>query len=288
MIITIKEMQNYLKNPQIYLTLIIIATLINMFILRKAKDSKGLIFWSMFFLLSDSVLELIGKSLFISSLSVLCKFLAFVILFLCFTNHTHNKFKKLTDKAEKKLSSIDKSVEFEVKKRVFDIERSNQRLVSISKTDFLTKALNKAALIEKIDNLITTKSSEEFCVLMFDIDNFKQVNDLLGHIAGDKCLRKLSQIAKSDLRETDCLGRYGGDEFIIIAPKTSMAFGRIIAEKFRKKVDSSDSPHFTVSIGISAFPQDGLTSKELIAFADEGLYKSKKKGKNAVSHKSFF
>ena len=145
-----------------------------------------------------------------------------------------------------------------------EIELSNEKLVTISKTDSLTKALNNAGILEKIGYFINNKRKNEFCILMFDIDNFKAINDNFGHIVGDKCLKRLSLKARESFREIDSLGRYGGDEFIVVLPGTPLSHAKIIAERFRKNVSNTDSPHFTISMGISSFPHDSSTVKGLI------------------------
>ncbi len=120
---------------------------------------------------------------------------------------------------------------------------------------------------------------------MFDIDSFKSINDNLGHIAGDKCLKHMAFLARQSIRDDDQLGRYGGDEFIIVLPTANLKTAAIVAERFRKNVEQTDDPHFTVSVGISAYPENGSTVKELIAQADAGLYLSKQNGKNRCSYK---
>jgi diguanylate cyclase (GGDEF)-like protein len=274
--------------PRFSITLLALTALSNMFILRKAKDLKSLLFWAMFFILVYNIIRIYWHSTLIGILSIACLFFAYFLFFNYFLKSTYNKFTKKISEADKKLSAYDRSVEVEVKKRVFNIELSNEKLVNISKTDSLTKTINKAAIFETIEKLIALNNSSEFCILMFDVDNFKHINDQYGHIEGDKCLKKIALMSKSNIRESDSLGRYGGDEFVIILPQTSLSQAKMIAEKFRKKVDSSDKPHYSVSIGIASFPQDGVTAKELISIADEGLYISKKNGRNTVSHRNLY
>jgi diguanylate cyclase (GGDEF)-like protein len=184
--------------------------------------------------------------------------------------------------------SLEKSLNLEVKRRVFEIERSNERLLEISKTDLLTKAFNKITILNIIERLISSKKEYTFSILMFDIDNFKTINDSLGHVTGDLCLKTLAQVAAGNIREVDFLGRYGGDEFIIVLPSLSTNEAKFVAERFRNKVNEMSNPKFTVSIGIATYPQDGHTVKELISSADKGLYKSKSRGKNTISHISLF
>ena len=151
-------------------------------------------------------------------------------------------------------------------------------------TDLLTKTLNKITILNIIEKLITSKREKVFSILMFDIDDFKTINDTLGHIAGDLCLRTLAIIASNNIREVDYIGRYGGDEFIIVLPNLAENEAQFVAERFRNKVNETSNPKLTVSIGIATYPRDGETVKDLLSAADKALYKSKSKGKNTISH----
>jgi diguanylate cyclase (GGDEF)-like protein len=205
----------------------------------------------------------------------------YIYFFKCFTEEFEQKLLQ----AEKKLGNLDRVLEKEVRKRTFEIEQVNRKLVDISRTDPLSKLLTNYAITDIMESLIN-KKIKEFAVLMFDVDNFKDINDNYGHIVGDKCIKRLALIAKGAVRDIDHVGRYGGDEFVIILPSLDSAQSYIVAERLRKKAEESNDPHFTVSIGISVYPTDGLTPKELIAAADKGMYLSKKSGKNMVSYSS--
>lgn len=119
---------------------------------------------------------------------------------------------------------------------------------------------------------------------MFDIDKFKGINDTYGHIIGDKCLKSLALTASTSVRKTDIVGRYGGDEFIIILPQSGPADALKIGEQFRKNIEKSKNPHFTVSIGVATYPWDGDDMTALIESADKGLYHSKENGRNQISY----
>jgi diguanylate cyclase (GGDEF)-like protein len=147
--------------------------------------------------------------------------------------------------------------------------------------DTLVDAFNRKAITDYIKNAIE-ESGERFTILLFDIDNFKGINAQEGHLAGDKVLKKITQIAKENIRSVDILGRYGGDEFLIFLPGTTASEAKMIAERFRKHADAHSGS--TVSIGIASFPEDGKTIQELIDIADKGMYESKNSGKNAVTH----
>jgi two-component system cell cycle response regulator len=119
---------------------------------------------------------------------------------------------------------------------------------------------------------------------MSDIDHFKNVNDTHGHPAGDAVLRQFAERLRVNVREADILGRYGGEEFIIILPHTDVEESYRIAERLRLIiVEKFQSDNLTVSMGVSNCPKSGKTIESLIKKADDSLYKSKSMGKNRVS-----
>jgi|GEM_PF-1105771 len=189
---------------------------------------------------------------------------------------------------EMKVKRLEKEFNEEVRKAVnrhtFHLKEVQERMSHINKIDNLTKAYNKKAIFNIIDDLTQDRRVPIFSVIMFDIDHFKTLNDTLGHVQGDLCLKTLSTIAFDSIRETDYLGRYGGDEFMIVLPKADLKTARTIAERFREKVDKNTQPHFTLSIGLATFPDDGDNLKPLLDIADKGLYLSKEKGRNSVSY----
>ncbi|MBN2797123.1 MAG: diguanylate cyclase [Clostridia bacterium] len=171
-----------------------------------------------------------------------------------------------------------------VNKQTFHLKEVQERMSHINKIDNLTKAYNKKAIFDMVEDLIADRRTPEFAMIMFDIDHFKNLNDTLGHIKGDLCLRTLAKIAFDSIRNTDYLGRFGGDEFLILLPKASFNTAMSIAERFRKKIQTETNPKFTVSVGVAHYPQDGNTLKGLLDIADKGLYYSKEKGRNSVSY----
>ena len=122
-------------------------------------------------------------------------------------------------------------------------------------------------------------------LLFFDIDDFKGINDNHGHHVGDNALRSLAINVNSLKRDEDYFGRYGGDEFIILLKDATTAQALMVAERYRKKIASDSSPKFTISMGISTYPNDGKTVDELLRVADLGLYATKDRGKNGVEYK---
>lgn len=283
-----KALSSVLSKVNIVLPLFLLLGVANLFFLKREKDTNNILFGGVILLTLSLPVKMLFETNIISQISLLFKFAAYLAFFIYFYTETYRSMMGKVIEADKKIAIIDKSLNLEVKKRVFEIEQSNQKLVNISKTDALTKTLNKKAIMDSITDLISSKPNSVFSIMMFDIDNFKIVNDTMGHIVGDKCIKKVATIGFNCIRYIDSLGRYGGDEFIILLPGSTSLQAKIIAERFRKRVDESDPPHFTVSVGIATYPGDGTSVKDLIATADDGLYISKKKGKNAVSHKNNF
>jgi diguanylate cyclase (GGDEF)-like protein len=171
-----------------------------------------------------------------------------------------------------------------VNKHTFHLKEVQEKMSQINKIDALTKAYNKKAIFNIIEDLAQDRRVPTFSLIMFDIDHFKTLNDTLGHVQGDFCLKTLSSIAFECIRDTDYLGRFGGDEFLIVLPKADIKTCQLIAERFRKKIASESSPYFTLSIGIANFPLDGNNLKTLLDVADKGLYISKESGRNKVSY----
>ncbi|MGI6085119.1 MAG: GGDEF domain-containing protein [Acetivibrionales bacterium] len=181
------------------------------------------------------------------------------------------------------LKRMNYSIQTEVIKRVEMIERSNRKLLEKSKTDSMTGLFIKSAILEKLTNFIDRSPKSTLSLLMFDIDHFKHINDTMGHQIGDQCIRSLAGHIQTSFRKDDILGRYGGDEFIVLLPDTTAVKAFLIADRFRELIQTKSNPSITISVGISNFPSDGKTVNELIDAADKALYTSKEKGRNIVT-----
>lgn len=286
-VLYVEDLNTWLDTPLTKGVILLVGLLLALTIRIKSKNTKVTFSNAIFILLAGLFAESVIHFPYSSSVLAAAALTSYMMFSVYFYKECYGVLIRKVEETEKKFSVLNRSLDLEVKKRTLEIEKVNRKLVDISRTDSLSKALNKAAVTDAIEKLILSKT-REFSILMFDIDDFKTINDTMGHIEGDKCIRKLALIARSSLREIDMLGRYGGDEFLIVLPSINSTQSRLIAERLRKKVDETVFPHFTISIGIASFPQDGATAKDLIGFADEGLYLSKEKGKNAISHKNLF
>lgn len=122
-------------------------------------------------------------------------------------------------------------------------------------------------------------------LLMIDVDHFKSFNDEFGHPAGDEVLRSLAHLLRSEMRESDSLFRYGGEEFAIVLPETTCKGAFVLAERFRRAVQRAPWPKraVTISVGVAAIDSDTVSPRDLLQSADRALYSAKQTGRNRVT-----
>ncbi len=163
-------------------------------------------------------------------------------------------------------------------------------LEQLAHYDSLTGLFNRHAFMDSFTARLNEakQGANKLAVLFIDLDNFKLINDSLGHSAGDELLRIISRRLRSVLRNHDLIGRIGGDEFCLITPITSIPEAKVIANRVLHKMQepitiSGQVANTTISIGISLFPYDGDSQDILIKNADNALYQSKGSGRNTVS-----
>lgn len=168
--------------------------------------------------------------------------------------------------------------------RAVDTSHKFQLLSRQAYTDALTGLPNRRALDERLEDEIRRSSRYQhvFTLIMIDLNSFKAINDSLGHPAGDQALQRLADCLRHALRDTDFVARYGGDEFAIILPETSLEAARAIAQRLREDADRccmelSDLPRGTasISLGLAAYPEDAISPGGLITAADQALYRYK-------------
>lgn len=166
----------------------------------------------------------------------------------------------------------------------------NARLYSIAITDELSGLFTVRHFRSCIDRQFASfeRYGERFALLMIDIDDFKQVNDTYGHVAGDAVLKQVAHSIADSVRNSDLAFRYGGEEFAVVLPATAAAGGLHVAERIRQQVEAAEialggiSLQVTVSIGLALCPENAVTVRELIIEADTALYAAKHQGKNRV------
>lgn len=160
----------------------------------------------------------------------------------------------------------------------------------LASIDPLTKIYNRYKFYEECNNLINlyNRYGTIFSLIMFDIDNFKRINDTFGHIAGDNVLKEIAFLVSKTIRSTDILFRWGGDEFIILLPNTNLNGSFISAEKIRHMIENSNFDdkknkigRITCSFGVSTVKK-GFDCDQLTKRIDEAMYNAKKSGKNRV------
>ncbi|MBI5375708.1 MAG: diguanylate cyclase [Candidatus Schekmanbacteria bacterium] len=162
---------------------------------------------------------------------------------------------------------------------------------NLSRKDGLTEVYNYRFFNQLLETEISraTRYNKEIALMMVDLDNFKEINDIEGHQAGDRILKHVANILIKSTRDCDQIARYGGDEFTIIMPETKKDSCLPIANRIKKEISryklelkNLHSFHLTLSIGVSGFPEDGETRPELIKKADKALYFAKSSGKNTI------
>jgi len=168
-------------------------------------------------------------------------------------------------------------------------ERTDREVLHMAMTDSLTEVPNRRALMDYAERALAQRGSRPMALLMIDVDHFKRINDTRGHPAGDEALRQISRLLSKRLRGGDLLGRYGGEEFCVVASDTDAEGALKLAESLRETVESavltteSGKLSVTVSIGIALSTADtGRELKVILAEADIALYSAKKSGRNQV------
>lgn len=167
-----------------------------------------------------------------------------------------------------------------------EIMKLNEKLKSLAYSDGLTGTWNRYSMGQKIDAELNAAERHDraFAVLLFDIDHFKYFNDTHGHEAGDEVLVTLCHVVQNILRPTDQLGRWGGEEFLVLASDCDMVGGRHLAERLRQSVETLDLGKLggvTISVGVATW-RSGDTRKRLVARADQAMYQAKEGGRNRV------
>ncbi len=157
--------------------------------------------------------------------------------------------------------------------------------------DSLTGLYNRRYFQQTLDREFdrSKRHKNNLSLALFDIDHFKEVNDVYGHQFGDKVLAEIAKIIKSALRKTDYVTRYGGEEIIVILPDTTMSQAFVPTERIRQEIEKKDFEYkgnkikVTISCGISEIDEDIETQDELLARADGAMYESKKAGRNKIT-----
>ncbi|MCK4910215.1 MAG: GGDEF domain-containing protein, partial [Thermodesulfovibrionales bacterium] len=166
-----------------------------------------------------------------------------------------------------------------------------QRLEELVITDDLTKLFNTRYLNRSLDSEIqrSMRYANSVSLIFMDLDHFKDVNDVHGHLIGSKLLAEIGQLLMKQLRNLDVVARYGGDEFVVLLPQTPLDGAMVIAERIRERIEKSmflkkEGMNFriTASFGVATYPETAKSKEELIRIADDSMYNVKKNNRNGV------
>jgi two-component system, cell cycle response regulator len=177
-----------------------------------------------------------------------------------------------------------------------EIDREYQRQIRrLLSHDDLTGLLSSRSFFSELRREASRSNTEKrpFCVLMMDVDFFKNVNDTYGHLTGSKTLEEIGMCIAQIMRSGDAAARFGGEEFAAFLLDAELTQGLVAAERIRQVIEeykftvlrqgkSSDTHHLTISIGVASFPDDSKDPIELVEMADSALYRAKREGRNKV------
>jgi diguanylate cyclase (GGDEF)-like protein len=172
-----------------------------------------------------------------------------------------------------------------------DVEAQyHEEIYRMTIIDGLTQVHVKRYLLESLDKELmrARRHERDLSFQMLDIDHFKKINDVHGHLAGDHVLKEVARLIQQRIRRDEVLARYGGEEFAIILPETNLQGASALAEGLREKIEQSrfvfqgETIRVTISIGVAMLAADDRTSMDLIKRADEKLYDAKRAGRNRV------
>jgi diguanylate cyclase (GGDEF)-like protein len=178
-----------------------------------------------------------------------------------------------------------------IKRLADELERVNKELAELATVDALTQVANRRAVEQRLLQEFhrARRYKHPFAVILVDIDHFKSVNDQYGHPVGDKVLVEVAAAIRQSTRDTDMVGRFGGEEFIVLAPETAMVAAEHLAERIRQLIaqrttEKSDKglPAVTASLGVATTELVVAGETELVGRADQALYRAKREGRNRV------
>jgi diguanylate cyclase (GGDEF)-like protein len=200
-------------------------------------------------------------------------------------NQTNLALQSKIESADKKLINNNKQLKLQSEELI----KINEEFRKLAITDPLTGLFNRRYFERamKDELALAIRHGDKDCVLLIDIDNFKNINDTYGHLEGDRVLQTFAETLKNQLRSADILSRMGGEEFVVLCKRVKRVDVQLIAEKFRKQIENmvfefgTDTVRITASIGVAIFPRGpDDTIEEIIGEADEALYYCKRTGRN--------
>ncbi|MBN2695555.1 GGDEF domain-containing protein [bacterium] len=289
----ISRVKRYYKLPSIITVLILIFILSPSIWITNSGSGGG----SQYFILLFGIVISVFSKGFLRAIFLISMFIVIVTLLIVETKYPEiiiqypNEFSKKVDIAISYITSaIGIYILFIVFTNAYDSEHKkvlsySEKLKELAFKDSLTSLLNHGKIISflEMEVLKAERYERSLSILMIDIDFFKKINDIYGHPFGDIVLKGVSDILIENSRNTDYVGRYGGEEFLIVAPETPKDNAVIFAERVREKIEHFQFPNgvrITASIGVVSYQKEGF--KELLEKADQNLYIAKGEGRNRV------
>jgi len=204
--------------------------------------------------------------------------------------------KGASDYLSKPFDSAELQVRLQVGKRMIELQdklnATLRELTELASHDGLTGLLNRRAIMEALPKEVKRVERQEqtLCLGMCDIDHFKKINDTYGHLVGDEVLKEVTKRMEDSLRDYDLLGRYGGEEFLVITPVDNVKNGTMVYQRICRAVSNQPievddlSITVTISCGVTSYSPENNEKDitKLLAMADEALYKAKDAGRNQV------
>jgi len=178
-----------------------------------------------------------------------------------------------------------KRLQQQIDERTRELRAANRRLAELASIDPLTGVYNRRSFLDLAENIRESSNEGDACMVLLDLDRFKQVNDTHGHLAGDAVIRHAIASILKYCRQTDLVGRYGGEELVICLPGTNLESGLRFAERVRTAFAESGTRHgdqtihSTASFGVAAY-RAGESLEQWLSRADNALYRAKHAGRN--------
>ncbi|MFN9176718.1 MAG: GGDEF domain-containing protein [Synechocystis sp.] len=171
-----------------------------------------------------------------------------------------------------------------------DLKMAYQQLEQLAMLDPLTGVANRRALADCAETEFkrADRYGDVFAVMMIDLDHFKKVNDTYGHQTGDECLKLIAHTLQANLRDVDHVGRFGGEEFMVILPETNLDQALVLGERLRHQVVhlcpkiNQQVVNLSISISVSVYHKADKSVQEILQRADTALYQAKSGGRNRV------
>lgn len=192
------------------------------------------------------------------------------------------------------IESASEIIEQNVEEKTKELAEANERLRALSLEDGLMQIGNRRAMEVDLQHThsVSVRYSIEYAIALFDLDHFKDYNDHYGHPAGDKILKLIAKFLKDSVRESDRLYRYGGEEILLLMPRTDHDSAKMLATRVVHDLEKLQIPHcavakgiLTISCGVAFFDDKSKyeTWKQVVEIADQGLYQAKENGRNQVA-----